>query len=80
MVRRGRINRPLQWGIIALPFSTGRVSFSHPAMVADDIYKGSWAEKGTRISQTGAPVGTLTVYLVNPIDGTTKIIATQTVI
>ena len=70
----------LSLGQVTISIVTGRVSFSNPTLVANAIHRGSWAEKGTRVSQTGAPVGTLSLYLVNPIDGTTKVIATQTVI
>ena len=59
----------LTLGQITISITPGRVGFSHPSMVADDIYKGAWAEEGTRVSQADAPAGTLTLYLVNPIDG-----------
>ena len=49
-------------------------------MAADAIHKGNWADEDSRVTVAGAPVGTLFLHLVNPIDGTTKVIATQTVI
>ena len=70
----------LTLGQITISITPGRVGFSHPAMPANDLYKGSWAEEGTRVSQSGAPAGTLTVYLVNPIDGTVEPIAQQVVV
>lgn len=69
----------LTLGQVTITIVPGRLGFSHPEMVADDIYKGAWAEKGTRVSQSGAPAGDFKVLLVNPIDGTTTVIATQTI-
>lgn len=69
----------LSLGQITISIVPGRLGFSHPAMVANAVYRGSWGEAGTRITQTGARSGQLTIYMVNPIDGTTKVIATQVV-
>lgn len=66
-------------GQVTISIVTGRVGFTHPALAADVVYRGSWAEKGTRISQSGSPAGTLKIWLVNPLDGTLETIATQVV-
>lgn len=70
----------LTLGQVTITIVAGRRSFSHPALSADAIYKGDWAEEGTRVTQTGAPVGTLSIHFVNPLDGTTKVIATQVIV
>jgi hypothetical protein len=56
-----------------------RRGFSHPALDADQVHRGYHAEKGVEVTQTGAPTGTLSVYLVNPFDGTYDLIATEVV-
>ncbi len=56
-----------------------RRSFSHPALAADEVHRGIHAEEGFAITQTGAPLGTLSLYLVDPLDGTHALIATQVV-
>jgi fructose-1,6-bisphosphatase/inositol monophosphatase family enzyme len=64
---------------VTITIVEGRRVWSHPALLADAIHKGDWAEESYRITQAGAPSGTLTIYLVDPLDGTTKAIATQVV-
>ena len=56
-----------------------RLEFSHPALAADAVHRGDWAERGMSISQTGAPTGTLSLYIVDPFDGTARLVATQVV-
>ena len=70
----------LSLGQVTITIVAGRRSFSHPALVADAIHKGDWAEKGTRVTEAGAPSGTLSLYHVNPLDGTLDVIATQVIV
>ena len=58
----------------------GRRFFSHPALDPDEIHRGDWAEESVRVTQAGAPSGTLSLYLVNPLDGTLDVVATQVVV
>jgi len=56
-------------GEVTVVTVAGRRSWSHPALGADAPFKGDWADEGSRVSLSGVPVGTATLYLVNPLDG-----------
>lgn len=57
-------------GPLVMP-APGRLALSHPAgLAAAEGHRGIHAEEGFAIAQTGAPLGTLSPYLVDPLDGT----------
>jgi hypothetical protein len=70
----------LSLGEVTVTLVEGRRFFSHPALDSDEIHRGDWAEEGVRVTQAGAPSGILFLYLVNPLDGTLDVIATQVVV
>ena len=56
-----------------------RREFTCPALAADEVHRGIHAERGFAVTQTGAPAGTIRIYLVDPLDGTHARIAFQAV-
>lgn len=56
-------------------------SFTHPSLMADEIFSGSWGEAGQDVTVPGVPTGTLTLYAVNTLDeGKLVTIGTQVVV
>lgn len=53
--------------------------FSHPALAVGDVYRGIHAEEGVSVTQTCAPLGALSLYLVDSPDGIYALIATSVV-
>lgn len=54
-------------------------SFSHPALVADVLFPGLWAEKGQDVTVSGAPTGTLTLHVLDPFSNVPLAVATRVV-
>lgn len=63
-------------GQVTITTEGGR-SWTHKALAADSVALGNWHEDNARVTQVGAPVGTLSLYVQNPLDGTFALIATQ---
>ena len=66
----------LSAGQVTITTVAGRRQWSHPALAADAIHRGDWAEADHRVTASGTPLGTLTLHMVNPLDGTLAVIAT----
>ena len=69
---------PLADGVVSVDISGGR-SFSHPALAADEIFRGEWGEetKDITINRGAAPAGVASVYIVDDI-GRNFVIGTAT--
>lgn len=55
-------------------------SFSTPTLAADTVYKGVWAEAGQDVTVAGVPIGTLSLYYIDPLSGDRRVIGTLTVV
>ena len=56
-----------------------RRTFTHPSLNPDQIARGIYAEATVEVTAAGVPTGTLTLYIVDPLDGTHGAVATQVV-
>ncbi len=69
----------LSQGDVTVSLGNG-AGFTHPALAADQVFRGVWAERGQDVTVTGVPSGTLTVHAIDPLDaGRTLVIATRVV-
>ena len=67
-------------GTVTVTHITGRREFTHPALAADEMHKGDHVERGARVTVSGAPTGTLTLWAINTLDsGRSRAIATLVV-
>lgn len=59
---------PLAQGVLTVEVAGGR-NFTHPALAADEVYRGEFAEEGKEvtIARGAAPAGTATIYIVDDI-------------
>ena len=57
----------------------GGLDFTHPALAADEVWKGVWVEEGkeVRLNRQGAPAGVATIYIIDDI-GRRQVIGTAT--
>jgi hypothetical protein len=65
-------------GDTTIDLSNG-ASFSTPAIAADVVYKGIWAEQGLSVSVTDSPTGVMSLHYIDPLDGVSHVIGTLTV-
>lgn len=57
-------------GEVTVTHVAGRRQFTHPALAADQLHKGDHVERGARVTVSGVPAGTLTLWAIDALSGT----------
>lgn len=64
-------------GAVTVVHVQPRREFTHPALGADEVWKGDHVERGARVTVGGVPVGVAALWLINPLDSGKRVLIAQ---